>query len=146
MPELGHFYDENGIFGGQSDERHNSDLRVHIVCVVAQKNAKQGAEDAQRNCKDDGEWQSPAAIQGGEEKEHEHGRKTKCITFLAFRTLLLIGCARPFIPESGRKLGCDLLHDGSSLAGAVPGSGAAHDLYGTEAVITINHLRADNGS
>ena len=46
---LGELDDQNGVLGGQSDQRHDADLRVDVVRVRPQPDAGQRAEHAERH-------------------------------------------------------------------------------------------------
>src|ERR1700675_2682377 len=81
---LGKFDDENGVFGGETDEHDETDLRVDIAFdlhhVARKKSGEQdspepeneeGAENCDRSTQQNAEGQRPAFIERGENQKNE---------------------------------------------------------------------------
>ena len=72
MLHLGKFDDEDGIFGGQSDQHDDANLSVNIVVKAAHQQADVGAQYHQRRGQKHAEGQRPTLVLRGQKQEDEN--------------------------------------------------------------------------
>ena len=142
----GEFHDQDGVFRRQADQRHEGDLKIHVVGDAAQPDGGDGPEHAERHGGQHGERERPAFILRGEDQEDHDQREHENERTAAADQLFLIRRARPRdgIPVRQHFPG-HFLHRRHSLPGAVARGGAAHELGGLKVVEALHGLRPGRG-
>ncbi len=140
---FGEFDNEDGIFGGKTDEHNESDLGEDVIVLAAQPDATDGGEQAHRNNEDDGHGHAPAFVLGGEDQEDEDDAEGKDVEEGVACEDLLISEVGPFDGEAaGEVLFGKTLDFFDHLAGGDAGQGVAVDVGGVIQVVALDAVGA----
>ena len=94
---LGELDDQDGVFGGESDEHDETDLAVDVVGVAAQGYGEQRAEHGHGHGQQDDEGQREALIESGEGEIDDENAEAEDDDGFAGRLDFLQRQAGPFI-------------------------------------------------
>ena len=142
----GHFHDENGIFGGESDEEHETDLDVEIIGETGEGEGGDGAEDGEWDGEEDGEGEDPAFVLASEDEVDEDHGEDESDGGGGAAEGFLVGEGGPFEAHAfGEIFGGDFSHGLEGLAGAVAGAGGAEDGGGGVEIVEGNGGGTDRG-
>src|SRR5438093_12351835 len=139
---------EDGILGRQTNEHHQTNLRIHVVHHVPDEQGCEGAEDRDGGTEQDAERQRPTFVERREDQEYEQQREPengrRGNAFLSF--FLLERHAHIIVPHFGRhRLSEDVFEHLHCLRGTVSRRGRAVDLSAAIEVIAQRELRAGQG-
>ena len=128
---FGEFDNQNGVFGGQSDQHHQSDLEINIVLQSAERDAEICAEGGYRKGQQYGDGYHPTLIQGCKEQENEDEHEHQHEAGLPARLFFLIGQSAPFYADVVRQMLAGHLFD---------------DFHGLPRTVTVGSGSPDNGT
>lgn len=136
---LGEFDDEDGVFGRETDEHDETDLREDVVIQPAQPHAADGGKQAHGHDQNDGDGHAPAFILRGEHEEDEDDAERENVHERVTRENLLVGEIGPLDGETGgQMIFGEALDFFNHLTGADARQRVAIDIGGVVKVVALH--------
>ena len=138
----GEFDNQNRVFGGQAQQRYQTNLEINVIGKVAEIHRHQGTKQAKRQGQQHRQRQRPLFILGRQDQEdHEEASAQRQGTG-ATAALLLEGRTAPVVTHVRRQHLCrDTFHRSNCLTRAVTGLGFTQNLDRRQRIEVLYRLR-----